>query len=97
MTRYKFKNIKSALLICFTVCVTMKNTSEPYSSELYLQEQHVGVQFSALVKAVLKFSVKTINFKAAGPITPPDCYKFNIEVNINLELLNLFIRVYTRV
>ncbi|XP_049806343.1 mucolipin-3-like isoform X1 [Schistocerca nitens] len=65
------------------VCINMKNTTKPYSSEEYLKEKKVNINFSALVKATLKFSVKTINFKAAGPITPPDCYKFDIEIDFD--------------
>lgn len=40
------------------------------------------VLFSSLLKANLKFSLKSVNFKAAGKYTPPDCYKFEIMVNM---------------
>lgn len=40
----------------------------------------LDINFSALVKATLNFAIKTVNFKAAGPITPPDCYRFDIEI-----------------
>ncbi|XP_073998934.1 mucolipin-3-like isoform X2 [Rhodnius prolixus] len=39
-----------------------------------------SIQFSALVKATVKFSLKTVNFKTAGPLSQPDCYKFNIVI-----------------
>ncbi|CAK9830778.1 Mcoln3 [Anthophora retusa] len=37
----------------------------------------------ALVRAHLKFALKTVNLKAAGPMTPPDCYKFNIKIHFD--------------
>lgn len=42
--------------------------------------QNVVVNFSALVRAYLKFAVKTVNLRAAGPMTPPDCYQFDIKI-----------------
>ncbi|XP_071443089.1 mucolipin-3-like isoform X2 [Hetaerina americana] len=41
------------------------------------------INISALVRAALSFSVKTVNLKAAGPLTPPDCYRFDIEINFD--------------
>ncbi|XP_034933891.1 mucolipin-3-like [Chelonus insularis] len=49
-------------------------------SKKLLEEKNIRINFSALVKAHLKFAVKTVNLKAAGPITPPDCYQFNIKI-----------------
>lgn len=46
----------------------------------HLQSKGINVNFSALVQATLEFSVKTVNFKAAGPIAPPDCYQFDIQI-----------------
>nr|NVI71482.1 transient receptor potential cation channel, mucolipin ortholog [Cucujiformia] len=43
------------------------------------------VQFSALVKATLDFSVKTVNFKSAGRISPPNCYQFDITILFDNE------------
>nr|MBE5724883.1 transient receptor potential cation channel, mucolipin ortholog [Cucujiformia] len=37
-----------------------------------------SIRFSALVQATLQFSLKTVNFKSAGRITPPNCYRFDI-------------------
>ncbi|KAL1110348.1 hypothetical protein AAG570_007879 [Ranatra chinensis] len=44
-----------------------------------------NIVFSALVKATLDFSLKTVNFKAAGPLSQPDCYKFKIQILFNNE------------
>ncbi|XP_046683218.1 mucolipin-3-like isoform X1 [Homalodisca vitripennis] len=54
--------------------------AKSFSSRKFFKNQNITITFSALVKVTLKFSIKTVNFKAAGPITPPDCYKFNIQI-----------------
>lgn len=43
------------------------------------------ITFSSLISAKLTFSLKTVNFKAAGPLSQPDCYQFNIIINFNNE------------
>lgn len=45
--------------------------------------KNIEINFSALVHATLNFAVKTVNFKAAGPITPPDCYRFDIQIKFD--------------
>jgi len=50
------------------------------SAHNLLQDRNINVNFSALVRAYLKFALKTVNLKAAGPMTPPDCYRFNIKI-----------------
>jgi mucolipin len=57
-------------------------TAKDYSAKDFLKEHGIVINFSSLVKAEMIFSLKTVNFKAAGPITPPDCYKFNIKVGL---------------
>lgn len=63
-----------------TVCVNLTQEAIVNGSRSYLEEKGIAVRFSALVKATLDFSVKTINFKAAGAIAPPDCYQFDIQI-----------------
>lgn len=46
---------------------------------------YLEINFSALVKAELKFSLKTVNFKTAGRISPPNCYRFDISINFDNE------------
>lgn len=53
------------------------------SSHKFLQNRNINVKFSALVRAHLKFALKTVNLKAAGPMTPPDCFRFNIKVDFD--------------
>nr|NVI71447.1 transient receptor potential cation channel, mucolipin ortholog [Cucujiformia] len=48
------------------------------NSKLYLADK--DIKFSALVKAYLDFSLKTVNFKSAGRISPPNCYQFDITI-----------------
>lgn len=60
-------------------CYPLPKEAISNGSQQYLRDQYnVEVSFQALVKASLEFSVKTVNFKAYGPLTAPDCYKFNI-------------------
>ncbi|XP_011505825.1 PREDICTED: mucolipin-3-like [Ceratosolen solmsi marchali] len=62
-------------------CINITRQEEQnFTSKTLLQQSNIHVNFSALVKAELKFALKTVNLKAAGPITPPDCYKFNIKI-----------------
>lgn len=61
---------------CFSLTEDVKNIG----SEKFLESIGVTVSFQALVKASLEFAVKTVNFKAYGPLTAPDCYKFNIQI-----------------
>lgn len=63
--------------------ITHNNTSNQFFSKSLLAEQNVTINFSALVMARFSFALKTVNFKAAGPITPPDCYKFDIQITFD--------------
>lgn len=65
------------------MCFNLTNISSSFSSEEYLEKHGINIEFSALMKAQLQFSVKTVNFKGAGPMTPPDCYKFVIQINFD--------------
>nr|NVI71397.1 transient receptor potential cation channel, mucolipin ortholog [Cucujiformia] len=56
---------------------------EPFSSKLYFEDK--GIPFSALVRATLDFSLKTVNFKSAGRISPPNCYQFDITITFDNE------------
>lgn len=61
-------------------CINLTGNVTTIGSEKYLASQGVVISFSSLVKATLAFSVKTVNFKVAGPIAPPDCYQFDIQI-----------------
>lgn len=61
-------------------CVKLTGNITTIGSRQYLADQNVSIVFSGLVQATLTFSVKTVNFKAAGPIAPPDCYQFDIQI-----------------
>ncbi|XP_008544936.1 mucolipin-3 isoform X1 [Microplitis demolitor] len=66
---------------CINVNHTFSDSSNPtINSKKLLTDRDIKINFSALVKAHLKFAVKTVNLKAAGPITPPDCYQFDIKI-----------------
>ena len=44
----------------------------------FFHRHGIKIQFSALVKTTVRFNIKTVNLKASGPISAPDCYKFKI-------------------
>nr|NVI71471.1 transient receptor potential cation channel, mucolipin ortholog [Cucujiformia] len=58
-------------------------SQEKFDSKLYFETQ--GIKFSALVRATLDFSLKTVNFKSAGRISPPNCYQFDITILFDNE------------
>lgn len=62
------------------LCVELGQDVLKNGSKAWFKEHQIELAFSAFVKATLDFSIKTVNFKAAGPITPPDCYRFDIEI-----------------
>lgn len=66
-----------------TLCVYLYQNVTVNGSQAYLREKDIHINFSALVKAELRFAIKTVNFKAAGPITAPDCYRFDILIFFN--------------
>lgn len=61
------------------------NNNEVFSSMKMLRNSGLDIRFSSLVRAKLMFSIKTINFRAAGPITPPDCYRFDVAIIFDNE------------
>lgn len=62
-----------------------KKPASDFKSQLFMKEAGLEIDFASLVRAKLMFSIKTINFRAAGPITPPDCYRFDIEIVFDNE------------
>lgn len=62
-----------------------KKNDEVFHSQSFIKDAGLNITFASLVRAKLMFSLKTINFRAAGPITPPDCYRFDIEVIFDNE------------
>ncbi|XP_045451127.1 mucolipin-3-like [Melitaea cinxia] len=67
-------------------CINFTNgENKSFKSQQFIQDAGLEVNFAALVRAELKFSIKTINFRAAGPITPPDCFRFDIKIIFDNE------------
>lgn len=67
-------------------CVNLTNEENKlFKSKEFIKNVGIEVNFAALVRAELIFSLKTINFRAAGPITPPDCYRFDIKIIFDNE------------
>ncbi|CAB3368158.1 Hypothetical predicted protein [Cloeon dipterum] len=65
------------------VNLTFPVNATEFSSAEYLSKKNVSINFSALVSASLNFAIKTVNFRSAGPISPPDCYRFDIEIDFD--------------
>lgn len=65
-----------------TNCLKLhKNDTEKGDVQEFLHRNEVYIQFSALVKTFVHFSIKTVNLKAgSGPMTAPDCYKFKVTI-----------------
>lgn len=61
-------------------CLLLDGNASEVGSEQFLADQSVPLSFSALVRATLEMSLKTVNFKAAGPLAAPDCYQFDITI-----------------
>lgn len=51
--------------------------------EKYLEDRGVEVNFASLVTAELAFKIKTVNFKANGALSAPDCFRFDISILFN--------------
>lgn len=68
-------------------CVNFTSSADEtgFKSQQFIEGAGLNISFSALVRAKLMFSIKTINFRAAGPITPPDCYRFDVEIIFDNE------------
>lgn len=62
------------------VCTNLTGNITQIRTKPYLNDLGFMPNFSAFVEATLRFSIRTVNFKAAGPIVAPDCYQFDIEI-----------------
>lgn len=62
-----------------------KSNDSVFHSQSFIKDAGLNITFASLVRAKLMFSLKTINFRAAGPITPPDCYLFDVAVIFDNE------------
>nr|CAD7393260.1 unnamed protein product [Timema cristinae] len=82
---------------CLNFTLGHNITRSVFSSKGFLEANNFQINFSALVQATLDFSVKTVNFKAAGPITPPDCYQFDIQEPYTLRRKVPHMPVVTRI
>lgn len=61
-------------------CETLKENDTMNGIQAFLHREGIRIQFSALVKATIEFDIKTVNLKASGPISAPDCYLFEIAI-----------------
>lgn len=66
-----------------TTCLTVHKNDTGEGIQKFLHRHNITIQFSALVKTTLKFAIKTVNLKASGPMSAPDCYKFKIIITFD--------------
>ncbi|KPJ02154.1 Mucolipin-3 [Papilio xuthus] len=77
---YEFNSEINETCINFTI-----PNGQLLKSKHYIKDSGMEINFAALVRAKLMFSLKTINFRAAGPITPPECVRFDVEIIFDNE------------
>nr|NVI71469.1 transient receptor potential cation channel, mucolipin ortholog [Cucujiformia] len=68
---------------CSNISHDITQEQEMFSSKIYFES--LDIKFSRLVKATLDFSLKTVNFKSAGRISPPNCFQFDISILFDNE------------
>jgi mucolipin 3 len=66
-----------------TMCLKVHEGDARGGIQEFLKKQNVTIQFSALVKATIHFNIKTVNLKASGPMSAPDCYKFKVYIEFD--------------
>lgn len=68
---------------CTQIDMSSDEYTDNFSSKQFFVDKKIKLKFSALVRVNLTFAIRTINLKAAGPITPPDCYEFVITIKFD--------------
>ncbi|KAG5887828.1 hypothetical protein JTB14_022686 [Gonioctena quinquepunctata] len=66
-------------------CINISESEKLLDFKQFLTHRNLNINFSALVFAELLFPIKTVNFKAAGRLSPPSCYQFDISILFNNE------------
>lgn len=67
-------------------CVNISEAPNHFlHSEKYFSEHNLEVNFAALIKAELLFTLKTVNFRATGRTTAPNCFLFNVRIIFDNE------------
>lgn len=84
--KYLCKLIYFEILDCLNITLTDDVMKKGFSIKEYLLNHNQTIVFSSLLKAKLKFALKTVNFRVAGKYSPPDCYKFEVEVIIKFYI-----------
>lgn len=71
------------IIDCMELNISENTRIKGYDSKAELKKLGKEIEFSSFLKAELYIAVKTVNFKAAGPISSPDCYLFNIVIKLD--------------
>lgn len=65
------------------MCKLIQESDVENGAQNFLHKNNMTINFSALVKTTLRFDIKTVNLKASGPMSAPDCYKFKIKITFD--------------
>lgn len=65
------------------MCKLMQEKDSNDGAQNFLHKNNMTILFSALVKTTVRFDIKTVNLKASGPMSAPDCYKFKIHITFD--------------
>nr|NVI71425.1 transient receptor potential cation channel, mucolipin ortholog [Cucujiformia] len=93
LCRYEYKDgeifgFNESYVFNSEIVKTCSNISHDLSQGQFMSKSYFAseeIKFSALVRATLDFSLKTVNFKSAGRISPPNCYQFDITILFDNE------------
>lgn len=66
-----------------STCLMMHKQDTVNGTQYFLHKHNITIQFSALVKTTIQFNIKTVNLKASGPMSAPDCYKFKVVITFD--------------
>jgi len=66
-----------------TSCFIYTKNDTNSSAQEFLHQHEMYIQFSALVKTTIEFDIKTVNLKASGPMSAPDCYNFKVTITLD--------------
>lgn len=64
-------------------CLDFQLSDQGTSIQDFLHKHETFIQFSALVKTTVEFDIKTVNLKASGPMSAPDCYNFHVTITLD--------------
>lgn len=81
------------LKTCIDINIT-KNEAQNFSAEEFFQENNILIDFSSFLDGSLSFGIKTVNLNSAGPMAPPDCFRFNVSLIFDYKIHDGRIKIF---